>query len=128
MGNFHAAMRPLPPIRRKERRGRVLGELGDYELLEEVGRGGQGRGISRRQKVSIDGRLKGYQPWSVGEQSAPEALSPRSGSGSSAWSIPVSFNHEVGERDGQCYFSMKFVEGGQLTKWSGARRYQFGRR
>ena len=27
--------------------------------------------------------------------------------------VPI---HEVGERDGQCYFSMKFVEGGQLDE------------
>ena len=27
--------------------------------------------------------------------------------------VPI---HEVGERDGQCYFSMKFLEGGQLDE------------
>ncbi len=27
--------------------------------------------------------------------------------------VPI---HEVGERDGQCYFSMKFIEGGQLDE------------
>ena len=27
--------------------------------------------------------------------------------------VPI---HEVGERDGSCYFSMKFVEGGQLDE------------
>ncbi len=27
--------------------------------------------------------------------------------------VPI---HEVGEREGQCYFSMKFVEGGQLDE------------
>jgi serine/threonine protein kinase len=27
--------------------------------------------------------------------------------------VPI---HEVGERDGQCYFSMDFIEGGQLDE------------
>ena len=38
--------------------------------------------------------------------------------------VPI---HEVGERDGSCYFSMKFVEGGQLDEVARRERQHRGR-
>src|SRR5882762_4211786 len=96
---------------------RLPREFGDYELLEEIGRGGQGvvfrawqRSLNRTVAVKIIG---------IGQLTTNAHLKRLRREAEAAAKlnhpgiVPV---YEVGERDGTYYFSMRFVEGDCLDE------------
>jgi serine/threonine protein kinase len=97
-------------------------DFGDYELLSELGRGGQGVVYRARQKRL--NRLVALKCIPVGLFTSPERLKRFRFEAEAAARldcpgiVPV---FEVGEREGFCFYSMKLMEGGRLDQAVGSR-------
>lgn len=101
--------------------GPYIGEIGDYLLIEQIGRGGMGVVYKAHQRKV--GRVVALKVIASGSLCAPEDIARFHDEATAAGRlnhpgiVPV---YDAGEHDGTHFFSMAYVEGSSLASFVGA--------
>jgi len=94
-----------------------LGELGDYELIEEIARGGMGIVFRARQRGLVrDGAVKLMRDGFLADANAIRRFKAEAASAARLDHPNIVTVHEVGESNGLHFIAMRLVRGSNLAE------------